>query len=127
MHVDLPLKNPSFEVQTSSLGIQLFNSTRRILTSQKLNIGTLRIFPNKLKSVSLRGIKDEVLGVKQRKWLLIRFTLTNPINQGSLIQIEIPKKIQILNKFFLGQTQSVVLDKGFEQAFLSNMLEIRWV
>lgn len=123
--MDLPLRNPPFELLTSSLGVQLFNSTRNIISSQKLSIGSLRVLPNRLRNASLRGIRgDSLLSLKERRWLLLRFTLSSSITRGSMIQIEIPKKIQILNKLFLGQSQSVVLDRGFDGAFLSNQLSV---
>jgi hypothetical protein len=125
LFVELPLRNPSFELQDSSFGLQLFNSTRKIISSQKLNIGTIRILPNKLRSVSIEKIKkDFELSTNEKHWFLLRFTLSNSITKGSQIQIEIPKKLNLLNKMFLGQTQSVILDKGFESAFLNNQLQV---
>ena len=125
LFVELPLTNPSFELRDSSLGLQLFNSTRKILSSEKLNVGTVRILPNKLQSVSVENVqKKALLSVNERHWFLLRFTLNNSITRRSRIQIEIPKKVHLLNQLFLGQTQSVVLDKGFDDAFFNNQLRV---
>lgn len=124
--VEVSLTNPDFETNISHINLQLFNKTRKIISSLKNNIGQIKTLPMVLKNVSISPInRKNLLSIKQKEWFLLQFTLNNKIFSNGKIQIEIPEKLKILNKKFFGETQSVILEKGFENAFLSNQLQVK--
>ena len=115
-------------MEIANIGVQLLNVTQQLVVAEKRNISQIKVLPSLLQNFSVEAIlKDFKVAPIQKMWLLLKFTLPNEVGVGAMVQIEVPAKVQLQDSVYFGESQTVVLDKGFDSSFRSNQLKIQYV
>lgn len=109
------LQNSKYAHITNKFGVAFIRKFTQIMYDRKLDITGVEIKPGIINKVSINQI-DKELKLTRNKIMRfeLKFTLSNELYEGSVIQLKFPASFQIYNRIVLNEPSTYWIDFGLE-------------
>lgn len=114
--LEITLKNPTHEQITDPFALSIILSGTNVIFEREQKIAGLQIVPGTINEIALESVRRDVQITRNKLlWFRLRMTMTNQLNQGSVISLTFPASIKIQNLFYLDIPVAFRVEKGINK------------
>lgn len=111
--ISVSMRNPQYSYTTGTFDIIIFKEGTTAAYTRKLNVQGVPIIAGAITQISLLPVDSFYIPSKRKlMWYRLSFKLTNPLNDGSMIEIKIPDSMNLKTYDVLGQPSSFYAESG---------------
>jgi hypothetical protein len=123
--ISVSMGNPEYSFITDTFDIIIFKEGTTAAYARRLGVQGVPIIAGAITQISLLPVDSFFIQSKRKlMWFRLAFKLTNPINDGSMIEIKIPDSMTLRTYDVLGQPSSFYVESGIQDKNNEDPMEI---